>query len=173
MKVVLRKIRNTNKTLVISFVSIAIISSLGISIYGYITTSRPKAKPEVKAEKQENPAAKQQKDMLQTAAKQIELPTNEQPIIATITSKELLSNQDFFRDALDGDKILMFPVNKKAYLYRPSTKQVLVEAPLLYEDPNASMSASTGNPKVLVEEGSKSSDNVENSSRGKILVEPK
>lgn len=173
MRMVLRRIQNTNKTLLIVVVSSAVISSLGISIYGYITTSRPKAKPEVKAEKQENSVAKQQKEMLQTAAKQIELPTNEQPIIATITSKELLSNQDFFRDAHDGDKILMFPVNKKAYLYRPATKQVLVEAPLLYEDQNASMSASAGAPKVLVENGSKSSDNPTNSSRGKILVEPK
>ena len=81
--------------------------------------------------------------IIASAAKQIALPTNEQPILATVSDRDKLQNQDFFKQAQNGDKILLFPKNKKAFLYRPSLDQVLAQAPLIYQDtpPDASVAA--------------------------------
>lgn len=82
--------------------------------------------------------------------KQIPLPKNEEPMIATVDDKTKLQEQEFFQQAENGDKVLMYKQAKKAFLYRPSTDTVIAEAPLEYDDPNASASAA-GNGTVLYE----------------------
>lgn len=72
--------------------------------------------------------------IIASAAKQIALPSDEQPLLATVSDKNELQNQDFFKQAENGDKILLFPKHKKAFLYRPSMDRVLAQAPLIYQD---------------------------------------
>ncbi|MGI8419720.1 MAG: hypothetical protein ACR2LN_03685 [Candidatus Levyibacteriota bacterium] len=81
--------------------------------------------------------------LINSVSKQIKLPTDEDPILATVSDKNQLQNQEFFKQAQDGDKILMYPKNKKAFLYRPASNQVIAEAPLIYQDspPDASVAA--------------------------------
>ena len=55
----------------------------------------------------------------------IQLPTNEEPILATVTDVEKLKSQKFFANAENGDKVLIYSQNKKAILYRPSTHKVV------------------------------------------------
>lgn len=57
------------------------------------------------------------------------LPTGEDPTIATVTDKDKLSSQVFFKDAQNGDKLLAYTVAKKAILYRPSDKKIINIAP--------------------------------------------
>jgi hypothetical protein len=59
----------------------------------------------------------------------IELP-DETPTVATVVDVEKLSDQPFFANAQNGDKVLLFPENKKAILYRPSTKKIVEVAPI-------------------------------------------
>jgi hypothetical protein len=73
-------------------------------------------------------------EMIASIGKEIALPTNEQPILATVSDKTQLQNQDFFKQAQDGDKILLYPKNKKAFLYRPAINHVIAQAPLIYQD---------------------------------------
>jgi len=61
----------------------------------------------------------------------MELPKDEQPTLATITDKEKLKDQDFFKNAQNGDKVLIYTKAKKAILYRPSTGKVIEFAPLI------------------------------------------
>jgi CRISPR/Cas system CMR-associated protein Cmr5 small subunit len=61
----------------------------------------------------------------------MDLPADETPTLATVTDKEKLKDQDFFKKSENGDKILIYANAKKAILYRPSTQKVIEFAPLL------------------------------------------
>lgn len=50
---------------------------------------------------------------------------NEKPTIATVEDVNKLKGQSFFKDARNGDKVLMYTQSKKAYLYRPSEDKVI------------------------------------------------
>lgn len=57
--------------------------------------------------------------------KNAELSRGEKPTLATITNKEKLGDQKFFQKAENGDKILIYPISKQAFLYRPSTGKLI------------------------------------------------
>jgi len=61
----------------------------------------------------------------------MELPKDEDPTLATITDKEKLKDQEFFKNAQNGDKVLIYTKARKAILYRPSTDRVIEFAPLI------------------------------------------
>lgn len=78
---------------------------------------------------------KSQSQMLAEAVgKKIVLPKNEKPVSATVEDKTKLQNQKFFKVAQNGDKILIYKQNKKVYLYRPATDEVIASAPLDFEE---------------------------------------
>ena len=60
----------------------------------------------------------------------IVLPSNEIPVIATVNDPVKLTNQPFFTKAKAGDKVLIYPNNKKAILYNPVDKKIIEVAPL-------------------------------------------
>jgi hypothetical protein len=68
--------------------------------------------------------------VLEEVGKQVGLPTGETPTIATVTDTAPLKGQEFFKDAEVGDKVLIFSKSKKAILYRPSTKKIIVVGPV-------------------------------------------
>lgn len=69
------------------------------------------------------------------------LPADETPTVATVADASKLKNQAFFKDAQNGDKVLIYTKAKKAYLYRPSTKKIIQIAPV---NIGASQSGTTG-----------------------------
>lgn len=69
-------------------------------------------------------AAEDLRALVAAVGKVIELP-NEEPTLATVTDREKLSSQPFFAKSQNGDKVLIFQLNKKAILYRPSTAKVI------------------------------------------------
>lgn len=56
--------------------------------------------------------------------KTIQLP-DEDPTLATVNDVSKLKSQEFFRNAENGDKVLIFSNSGRALLYRPSTKKVI------------------------------------------------
>ena len=95
---------------------------------------------------------KKRQDEIKEVGKQIDLPKDEEPITATVTDRNALAGQEFFEEARNGDRVLMYPKAKKAYLYRPSENRVVAIAPLDYQDPNeieASKSA-TASPSATI-----------------------
>lgn len=73
----------------------------------------------------------------------IALPTDEKPTVATITDVEKIRTQAFFKNAMNGDKVLIYTNAKKAILYRPTEKKVIeVGAVNINQQPNLSPSPS-------------------------------
>lgn len=68
--------------------------------------------------------------LVEKVGKHVELPTGEQPTVATVSDVSKLSTQTFFAGAKNGDKVLIYTTAKKAILYRPSEDKVINFAPL-------------------------------------------
>lgn len=70
------------------------------------------------------------KNLVEKIGTLIQLPSDENPTIATITDKTKLTNQPFFTPAENGDIVLIYTNTKKAYLYRPGTNKIIDVAPI-------------------------------------------
>ena len=84
-----------------------------------------------------NPNASSQeevKDLVNKVSQLIELPTGEDPTLATVQDKEKLKDQSFFQNTENGDKVLIYIKAKKAFLYRPTANKVIDVAPLVMSD---------------------------------------
>ena len=55
----------------------------------------------------------------------MELPANEKPSVATVLDVAKLQDQPLFRNAREGDKVLVYTKSQKAILYRPSTNKIV------------------------------------------------
>ncbi|MDD5083968.1 MAG: hypothetical protein PHT88_03485 [Candidatus Moranbacteria bacterium] len=55
----------------------------------------------------------------------MELPTDETPTLATVTDKEKLSEQPFFKKAENNDKVLIYVKAGRAILYRPAVHKIV------------------------------------------------
>jgi hypothetical protein len=104
------------------------------------------------------------------------LPTNEKPIVATVTNIAVLPKESFFAKAQNGDKILMYKQNKKAILYRPSTGTVIAVAVLDFQN-----TTPTPNPQQPAVAGASTSAQPTTSiiipitplmPQGKVLIRP-
>lgn len=69
-------------------------------------------------------------DLISKVSKLIELPITEEPTIATISDAQKIKDQPFFAKAENGDKVLIYTKQKKAYLYRPSNQKLVDVAPI-------------------------------------------
>lgn len=87
----------------------------------------------------------------------MELPNDEDPTLATVTDQAKLKDQDFFKNSLNGDKVLIYTKAHKAILYRPSTNRVIEFAPLTFgAESQASQSGVQAQPvKVAIYNGTK------------------
>lgn len=99
----------------------------------HFKTSRPQPEPQPSAQNEVQ-------DLLTQIGTLIVLPTNEQPIVATVNDPEQLKGQAFFANAKKGDKVLIYNIARKAILYSPTLNRVIDVAPL-------STKASTSSPK--------------------------
>jgi hypothetical protein len=63
--------------------------------------------------------------LIADVGKLIALPTDEKPTVATITDVDKLKDQPFFKNAKNGDKVLIYTTANKAILYRPSENRII------------------------------------------------
>ncbi len=64
-------------------------------------------------------------NILENVGKLMDLPTDEEPTVATVTDKEKLASQKFFSKAENDDKVIIFVKAQKAILYRPSWNKII------------------------------------------------
>jgi hypothetical protein len=96
------------------------VAGLGLLTYGYIDTKNQLAK--LSGSKTANQPEVDQ--LVGEIGKHFDLP-DEAPTLATVSDVTKLKNQEFFKDAKDGDKVLIYAKEGRALLYRPSTGKII------------------------------------------------
>lgn len=86
------------------------------------------------------------KRLVAEVGKLIELPTGEDPTVATVTDITKLKDQPFFAKAKNGDKVLIYTNARKAILYDPQAKKVIDIAPINIGSQSAQTSSPTPKP---------------------------
>lgn len=80
-------------------------------------------------------AQKEAETLVAALGKLMELPVGETPTIATISDREKLNDQIFFKAAENGDKLFAYNTAMIAILYRPSTNKIINVAPISINQP--------------------------------------
>lgn len=109
------------KKAIFIFVFLLIVGSIASSVYFFMKYKGAVAELGKKSgdPKQEVIA------ILDKVGKLIDLPTDEEPTVATVTDKEKLKEQKFFSKAENDDKVIIFVKSQKAILYRPAWNKVI------------------------------------------------
>ena len=112
---------------------LAFAALVGVSYYFYNQYQRTQ-----KLLQNPTEAAKvETKFILGKVGKLMDLPTGEDPTIATILDSEKLKDQPFFAKAKNGDKVILYTNARKAILFRPDTNRVIDFAPINIGNPSA------------------------------------
>lgn len=88
-------------------------------------------------------SAEEIKNLKEEIGSIFELPTDEEPTLATVTDREKLAEQPFFQKAENGDKVLIYSASGRAVLYRPSVKKIIDVTSVNVTKPAADVPAET------------------------------
>lgn len=116
------------KRFLLSLLVILAIAGIGGSYYFYKKYTDVTSNPNAVAQKEVN-------ELVSDVGKLMMLPKDETPTVATISDKEKLSDQVFFKNAENNDKLLLYNVAATAILYRPQTKKIINVAPVSLNQP--------------------------------------
>ncbi len=110
------------KNILIVLLVLIALGGIGTSIYLGIKVKNGNATSE--------DTAKETERLVKEIGEVMVLPEEETPTLATVQDKSKLQDQDFFKNAENGDKVLVYMTAKKAILYRPSTKKIIEVSPV-------------------------------------------
>ena len=119
----------------------ALTTTVALGAAGYLywqndqLRNNPKTSQEAATTKASNIKAK--------VAKLMSVPADETPTLASVTDKTKLKDQPFFKDAENGDQILIFPQAKKAIIYRESTNKLINVGPIAITTDTAAKQGTT------------------------------
>ncbi len=102
-----------------------VIAVLAIAAAGYFYYQLYKMKQDPNAQ-----ARKEVAELVTKVSKLAVLPEGETPTVATVSDTEALKEQAFFKNAKQGDKVLIYAEAKKAFLYSVELNKILEVAPL-------------------------------------------
>ena len=109
--------KNPFKTLLV----IAVLVGLGWFGNEYMNT-----KDQIKQLTNPKTAGQTEVQIITNDVKQVlDLPKNEEPTLATVSDITKLKNQTFFKNAQNGDKVLIYVKSGRALLYRPVENKVI------------------------------------------------
>ena len=112
------------KIMFFSFLMLVFVGSLVTAGYFYREYKRVKENPDLVSKEEV-------RSITSSIGRFMELPQGEEPTLATVTDIEKLKDQEFFKSAVNGDKVLIYTQARKAILYRPSTEKIIEFAPLV------------------------------------------
>lgn len=130
-------------------VSIAAVVLVVLAVGGYFYYRGQAQTVPGDPQAQQRLAQQEVRRLVEEVGKLIDLPSGEDPTVATVTDVEKLADQPFFAKAKNGDKVLIYASAKKAILYDPNTKKILEVAPVNIGSP----SAQTSGAKVVLRNG--------------------
>jgi hypothetical protein len=74
----------------------------------------------------------QVKDVVTKVSKLMLLPQDEQPVLETVSDSKKLKDQPFFKDAQNGDQVLIYAKAKTAILYDPKMNKIISVTPVTF-----------------------------------------
>lgn len=130
-----------DKKLVIAIgvILILVLTGIGLSLYQQFKLKAQQSDPTNSQKVDQEEVRK----LVSEVGKLIDLPTGEDPTVATVTDVTKLQEQPFFAKAKNGDKVLIYSQAKKAILYDPKAKKILDISPINI----GTSSAQTASPK--------------------------
>lgn len=121
-KFMLKSTRNYKIAMsIIAAVVVALIVAIG---YQWWTISS------IKSTQDGNTDSAQQIQKVVDEASKIAVLPSETPTLATVSDQTKLADQEFFSDARDGDKVLMYTTARKAIIYRESENKIVNMGPI-------------------------------------------
>lgn len=103
----------------------------------------------------DNPSIATQKEVKEVVDKLgiiMELPTDEDPSVATVLDKEKIKDQPFFAKAENGDKVVIYSKAKIAILFRMAANKIINVSPVSLDQPVATETpTTTAKPKVTAQ----------------------
>jgi uncharacterized membrane protein YcjF (UPF0283 family) len=125
-----RKSKKNKKLIVIAVVAVVLAGLVAMLILQRVEINRLND-PTATAEQSKAEAAKLKEKVGQLA----QLP-DEEATVATVQDAEKLRDQEFFKNAQNGDKVLIFTNDKKAFIYRESENKVINSGPIVLNSGN-------------------------------------
>lgn len=118
-----------SKIIVIIIASVLFVASIAAASFFYLQYKSIKDNPN---------SVNQEKttQLTQKVGKLYKLP-DETPTIASITDKDKLKSQPFFKNAENGDQLLIYPKTKLAIIYRESSNIIINVGPITLSDSDA------------------------------------
>lgn len=126
--------------LILTILVIALIGAGALGTYYYYSKYQ---QAQAVINNPEQLAQNEVKSLTAKLGKLIELPTDEEPNVATVLDQEKLKDQPFFAKAVNGDKIVIYSKKKIAILYREGENKIIEVAPLTLAEPEASVAPTT------------------------------
>lgn len=146
------------KKILLPFIIILLLASIAGNAYLYMEYTEAQellTNPEIAAQKEIE-------EYTSRVGKLMDLPSDEEPTIATILDKDALADQAFFANAENGDKVLIYSAATKAILYRPSTNRIIEVAPIDITEEDPALETVEGEEEVgTVETEEVATDEVE------------
>ncbi len=94
--------------------------------------------------RQQAKAEEEVKSIVNRVSILIEVPKDETPQVAAINDAESLAKtQAFFTNAKNGDQILIYLKEQKAYIYRPSENKIINVGPIVTDNSGAGATTNT------------------------------
>lgn len=137
------------------FIMLALV---GLGTGGYFYFQYQKTQKELQAIKIDqttvkNATEQEVKNLVDEVGNMIVLPTGEEPTVAAITDIAQFRDQPFFKNAKNGDKVIIYLNSNRAILYDPIVKKVIDVAPVNIGTPSAQQA--TQQAKVALRNGTK------------------
>lgn len=106
---------------------------LALGYFGYMQYNQMQNSPEAQEAK-----AQAEKVALIAKVKALTVLPEEEPVLFTVNDANLLkSQQAFFKDAQNGDVLMVFQKDSKALIYRESENKIVNAGPISFQQPAA------------------------------------
>lgn len=117
------EVRRSKMKVILTVCIVALVVAIGVAVFFFVRYNNIR----------NNPESVSQETTQRIVAKVDELyalPTDEEPTIAEVSDKEKIKEQPFFKNAENGDYILIYPEAKTAILYRESENKLINVGPI-------------------------------------------
>jgi hypothetical protein len=103
---------------------LVLLAAVGVAVYFYLQYQQSQDQLNKSTHSNEQAA------LISEVGKLIDLPTGEQPTVATVSDINKLKSQSFFARARDGDKVLIYTKAQEAILYDPLVNKIVEVGPI-------------------------------------------